>query len=379
MTEYEEVQVAGLLVRFVPAPGAHTVGACLRVSAGSAADPPRPWGTAHLTEHLRIAAALDDGSRLHLTGRTDNAETRFTVAALPEQEDEVVRTLARLLGDGRPLDDSVLAAERQAVLLEMRAAAANPLLLLGPAVAEATVPGGRMADTTRADQASVGGITLDDVEGFTAEHYRPENALLAVAAPPAHRKRLLDTVSAALKPSETPVASGDGEADRPPITLPSTVDGLSVLTLTVALDDHVGRSAVRALAFAEGPIGTRTARAGHPTAGMTTVTDGKHEVTVLCWRDEKPDGGLRDALATAFAAIRRADPDVVESWHYAAVREFQELAFARVSPLGLAQAALLPPPPSPGAHTMAGELRRAIGTARSWRVRAGTPHAEEMP
>ncbi|MFC3448135.1 hypothetical protein [Amycolatopsis speibonae] len=371
MTEYEEVLVAGLRVRFVPARGAHTVGACLRVSAGSAADPLRPWGTAHLTEHLRIAAALDDGSRLHLTGRTENTETRFTLAALPEQGDEVARTLARLLGEGRPIDDAVLQAERRAVLLEMRAAAVNPLLLLGPAVAEAAVPEGRMADTTRADQASVDSITLADVEGFIEEHYRPENAVLAFAAPSALRERVLDTVSAALKPPKAPAVSGDGEADRPPIVLPSEVDGLTVLTLTAALGDHVGRSAVRALASPEGPIATRTARA----VGATTVADGKHEVTVMCWRDEQPDAGLRKA----FAAIRRADPDVVESWHYAAVREHQELAFARVSPLGLAQAALLPSPPSPGAHTMSGELRRAIGTARLWRVRAGIPHAEEIP
>ncbi len=374
MTVPEETVVSGLRVRLLPVPGAHTVGACLRVSAGSSADPPFPWGTAHLTEHLRIAAALDGGSRSHLTGHTGNAETRFTVAAVPEHGDRVVRTLVRLLDPARS-GAAALEAERHAVALEMRAGAVNPLVLLGPAAAEAAVPEGRAADTARADGESLDRITLDDVARFTAEHYRPENAVLVLAAPSLDRERVLDVIASALPSPRAPVEPGNGDAERIPLVLPSDVDGLTVLTLPSAVSELVGRSAVRALTSPSGPLATRTARAGFPLVGSTVIAAEEHEVTVLCWRDERSDRRLRDALTSALAA----EDEGVAAWHGADRREYQERAFAGVSPLGRAQLALVPPSPVPAARTMPGELRRAAASARLWRARAGVLHAEDLP
>jgi hypothetical protein len=379
----DEALVAGLRVRLISAPGTHTVGACLRVTAGSSADPARPWGTAHLTEHIRIAAALDDGPsgcRSHITGRTENAETRFTVAALPEQSHHVVRTMVRLLDHEHAVNGTVFETERHAVALEMRAVSANPLLLLGPAAAEAAVPDGRLADTARATQESLDRITPADVGQFAAEHYRPESAVLAFAAPSLDRERVLETIATTLAATRTQAPSACGDGDRPALTLSSDVDGLLVLTLPSALLDPVRRSAVRTLASSAGPIVTRTTRAGHPLLGSTVIAGEEHEVTVLCWRDEQPGDRLRQALATAFADVDRpAGAEVIEAWRGTVRQEYQEQAFAQVSPLGRAQWALLSPPPVLTEHAMPDEMHRAARAARLWRVRAGVLHAVNLP
>ena len=382
----EEAVVHGLPVRMVAMPAAHTVGACLRVGAGSAADPAHPWGTAHLTEHVRIAAAGGEpaGSPLHIIGRTENSETRFTMAGLAEQSTSIAGALARLLHSGRTVDAAAFDAERHAVRLEGRALSTSPLLLLGPASAEAAVPGARMAAAASATAETIGRISAADVEAFTAEHYRPDNAVLTIAGALPPRELLLEAIAETLtsarsyRGSRRPEPADGAAPPRPPLRLPPTLDGLLVLTLPAAGRGSLARSVARALAGAGGPFVTGTAAAGHTLIGRTAVSAGEHEVAVLCWRDEP---GLRTALATAFAAVIRADEPVVEAWRAAVLAEFQEHAFARESPLGRAQCELLPPPQQPLPHlatcppVLADDLRRTAELGRVWRLRSGILHA----
>ena len=375
-----EVVVSGLRVRLVAMPAARTVGACLRVAAGSGADPARPWGTAHLTEHVRIAAAGGGpaGSGLHITGRTENAETRFTMAGLAEQSGSIAGALARILDPRHTVRAAVVDAERHAVQLESRAASANPLLLLAPAAAEAAVPDGHLADTARATVDSVDRITARHVDEFTVERYRPRAAVLTLAGPQPHRDRLLETIAAALPPDDPGPAEirGSAPADRPPLELPPELDGLLVLTLPTAVRDPLSRSVARALTADAGPFATLAARAGHALIGRATITADRHEVVVLCWRDDR-SGGPRSALAAALAAARRADQEITGAWRDSVLRDFQEHAFARASPLGRAQSELLPEPLDPvSVPAIPDELRRATRRVRLWRLTTGMLHPE---
>jgi hypothetical protein len=381
VTDTEDVLAGGVRVRLLEVPGAHTVGACLRVAAGSADDPARPWGTAHLTEHVRIAAALG-GSGLHLSGRTENAETRYTVAGLAEQSEDIVRALASILDHGRFVGEGVFKAEQHAVELEARAMTANPLLLLGPLAAAAAVPAGRLADSVRATSASLARITPEHVKEFTAERYRGPGAELVVAGPRQNRARLVDTVAATLPPASSEAPATKPQRSAEPSALPSELDGLVVLTVPVTGPDPLRRSVARALA---GSFAEPVARAGHAVLGRTAVTDEHHEVTVLCWRDDLRDraaaGSLRGALADALAAAHQAGGALVGGWRATVVREHQERLFAGGSPLGRAQCALLPPAlPLSALDTpeAVDELRGAASRARLWRVRSRQLHPETV-
>jgi hypothetical protein len=361
--------ISGLRVRLVDMPGAHTVGACLQIAAGSGADPARPWGTAHLSEHIRIAAAA--GSGLHITGRTGNAETTFTMAGLAEQSLPIARTLARILDPGVTVDPSVFEAERAAVILESRAETANPMLLLGPAAAEAAVPGQGLSDAARATADTLGRITRAHVDDFTREHYRPGAAVLSLAGPLPVGGALRETISEALPSGAAGPSPPDGGGAGPsPIELPAELDGTPVLTVPVAGPAPFSRSVARTLADA--------VWAGPAVAGRATVTAARHEVIVICGRPGH-------AAGNPWAAARRDDDMMVDAWRRGLLRSFQEHAFAAASPLGRAQCELLDPPLHPAtdparyAAQVPAELRRAAGRARLWRVTGGTLRPATAP
>ncbi|MGW3464493.1 M16 family metallopeptidase [Streptomyces olivaceoviridis] len=107
---------------------------CLAAGFGSRHDPPGHGGTAHLLEHLLMSASLDGGpslsERIERLGGAANATTGldhmfFQAQVLNEDVPEVLAMMSTALLRPR-LDDAVLASERQAVLQELAAAAADP-------------------------------------------------------------------------------------------------------------------------------------------------------------------------------------------------------------------------------------------------------------
>ncbi|GLZ01150.1 hypothetical protein [Actinoplanes sp. NBRC 103695] len=371
-----EFVVSGLCVRLSDLPGAHTAGACLRVAAGSSADPVHLWGTAHLTEHIRIAAVT--GSGLHITGRTENTETRFTMAGLAEQSESMVGALTRILDPRNTIGSTAFEAERAAVNVESRAAAVNPLLLLGPAAAEAALPGEGLADALRATVDTVGRITPAHVDAFTGERYRPGAAVLTFAGPLPDPGALLEVIAEALPAcAATPPPPARTDAGVPALRLPAELDGLLVLTVPVAEPAPFSRSVARALAAA--------AQTELAVIGRTTVTSARREVIVLCWRGDRRAEDLRTAVSGTLAAARRGDEAMADAWRSGVLRSFQEHAFARASPLGRAQSELLDPPLNPAtapdghASALPGEMRRTADRARLWRVAAGKLHPETVP
>ncbi|ROP47786.1 pitrilysin family protein [Streptomyces sp. PanSC9] len=107
---------------------------CLAVDFGSRDDPPARGGVAHLLEHVLMSAPVDGGrslsERVERLGGRANATTGldrmfFQAQVLGDHVPEVARLLTRAVLDPQ-LDEAVLETERQAVLQELAAAAADP-------------------------------------------------------------------------------------------------------------------------------------------------------------------------------------------------------------------------------------------------------------
>ncbi|MEU4118473.1 hypothetical protein AB0F71_28760 [Kitasatospora sp. NPDC028055] len=361
------VDLGGLRVRLLERPGARTTGAVLLVRAGSADDRPAALGAAHLAEHLRIAAGPPGPASMPpVRGVTDNTTTRFSAVSLPEDAAALAARLAGLLGTSDPAG-TVFEAERQAVLVEHRQAAANPLLALGPAVADAALPGHGLAATRWADADALARLTPADTAAFTDRHYRRAVAGLALTGPSLDPDRILAAIDAAARPSP-PAAQGAYEAyaesdaadaaDGPsedrgrrgghPLALSPELDGLVLLSLTcdAAATDHL-----TALLGPEGTAPAAALRHGHPVLGRTCLTGRSPSgravaVHVLCWRAGADADRLADSLAAGAPAYRAA-ATAPEALARASLRRRQEDAHAARTPLGAAAALLGEAPDGP--------------------------------
>ncbi|WP_329566397.1 hypothetical protein [Kitasatospora sp. NBC_01266] len=336
-----EQVLRGLTVRLAPMPGAHSVAACLTVRCGSRDDAPGPAGAAHLAEHLRVVAEAEvDRAAVPVFARTDIARTYFQAIGPPEAVPAMIRRLVGILcsGTDRQAPAAVLEAERQAVCLETRRMDINPLLRAGPlfAAAAATEPG--MDAIGRTTLASIGAVTADQVTALVADRYRPTNAVLCLAGPPAALTAVTDLIAAALpessprlgaRPAAVPIAPAATDV----LCVPE-LDGLVALTLIRSRADH--HPDPHALLADAGPLVEAGRRIGLPLLGRTTISNADQQADVLCWRPETRAEQLLDALRAVLAAPRRGLTDqVVER-----VRRIrrQEEQFTRATPLGRALA-----------------------------------------
>lgn len=112
-----------------------TASICMAVDYGARHDPAAQGGLAHCLEHLLMALPVADAGPLceyvERTGGLANAETGlehmlFHARVLAEDMDEVLALLVHAVTEPR-YDPDVLESERNAVLQEMIAAAADPL------------------------------------------------------------------------------------------------------------------------------------------------------------------------------------------------------------------------------------------------------------
>ncbi|GGN21667.1 M16 family metallopeptidase [Streptomyces fuscichromogenes] len=144
---------------------------CLAVGFGSRDDPEGQGGVAHLLEHLLMSAPLDGGSslseRVERLGGQANAITGldrmfFQVQVLGSQVPEVAGLLTRAVLEPC-LDDGVLDTERQAVLQELAAAAADPSDTVQDAFLAALFPGHPLGRPVGGTAEEVRRLRLPDV------------------------------------------------------------------------------------------------------------------------------------------------------------------------------------------------------------------------
>lgn len=146
---------------------------CLAVDFGSRDDPPGRGGTAHLLEHVLMSAPVDGGrslsERVERLGGQANATTGldrmfFQAQVLGDHVPEVARLLTRAVLDPR-LDEAVLETERQAVLQELAAAAADPSDTVQDAFLAACFPGHPLGRPVGGTDEAVRALESADVLG----------------------------------------------------------------------------------------------------------------------------------------------------------------------------------------------------------------------
>lgn len=311
-----EILASGLTLHLLDLPVAHTLGACLQVSSGAANDPPAPWGTAHVTEHVRIAAAHGP---FHLFGTTGNSTMTFSLTALPSDAVHAARTLAALLS-AAPVPDATFAAEVEAARVEARAAESRPLLRLGAAVAEAVLPGSGMSAAVLGDHTALGRVTPTDVDSYSARYLRPHRSRLAIAGPglPA------DEIRAVLSELENPSRTADAVPVPASIEVDASLNG--VVGLALSADPWDAATHEPQVAMVESAL----SRAGLPPTGRGTIHAGTAAVRVLCWQNDPDPAAIRAAVDAP-----RSGPLAAHD-----VARRQQTAFAAHSPLGRAQSAL---------------------------------------
>ncbi|MFH8363979.1 hypothetical protein [Streptomyces anulatus] len=326
--------VGGLRVHLLDTP-THTSGCVLTVGIGCAHDDGVPAGTAHFTEHVRIAAGspVADAPVLPaVRGHTDTTRTRFSAVSLAEDTVGLGRLMASLL-DTRGVTPSGFEAEKEAVLVEMSASADAPFTRLGPTLAEAACPGRGLGTTLLADRSSLARVTAEDVAETARTGYRRDRAELALVGPGLPVDELLAAIDRAAAPLGVP-------APAVPVPVPVPLSSLRI-------PEHDGIVAVTWVRFEEEPephdalMGSRglaeasVAALGHPVLGRTTVRGSGVQVDVLCWRA----GDAAEDLARALAAERDAllsEARSPEALRRAALRRFQNTAYASATPLGAA-------------------------------------------
>ncbi|MFF7749146.1 M16 family metallopeptidase [Streptomyces sp. NPDC007971] len=150
---------------------------CLAVDFGSRDDPPGRGGVAHLLEHLLMSAPVDGGhslsERVERLGGQANATTGldrmfFQAQVLGDHVPEVARLLTRAVLDPR-LDHAVVETERQAVLQELAAAAADPSDTVQDAYLAACFPGHPLGRPVGGSDEAVRALELTDVLGVHRE------------------------------------------------------------------------------------------------------------------------------------------------------------------------------------------------------------------
>ncbi|HVU50694.1 MAG TPA: insulinase family protein, partial [Polyangia bacterium] len=169
--------------------GAKLVGLAWVIDAGFADDPPARPGLAHLVEHLIYstpdATGLSTWRRLVELGATENAKTEvdlttaFAFAPRAALDELVAAFVDRAADPGHGLDEARLEKERRIVDEEvsLRADARG----LGPRLVLNGLAGRALLADPADLRAAIGAITLDDVRGFIAAHYRPERMTLVLS------------------------------------------------------------------------------------------------------------------------------------------------------------------------------------------------------
>ncbi|MFJ8313972.1 MULTISPECIES: insulinase family protein [unclassified Streptomyces] len=325
--------VNDLTVRLTPLPGAHSVGACLTVRCGSRDDAPEPAGTAHLVEHLRVAAGpAAHRAAIPVFAQTDIAATHFQAVSSPEATADLVRRLLSVLDDGNAAPaPGLLEAERQAVLMETRRMDLNPLLRAGPLFASAACGEPGMDAIARTTPDTVAAVTAAHLTTLVGRAYRPANAVLSVAGPPSALARVADTVNTRLAATAAKPAPDPPVSCGPPLRVPG-LDGL--IALTLVRPRHSEDPDADALPADPGPFVQAGHEAGVPILGRTTLRNAAHLVDVVCWRPGERAGALLDALRAVCAAPRYGLTDSMVEQTRRALR--QERAFTGATPLGRA-------------------------------------------
>ena len=194
----------GLTIAVEPMPGVETVAVGVYVDVGARSEPEGLAGLAHMVEHMVFKGA---GARDAKAIAEDVEDVGGSLNAWTARDQTVFH--ARLLAADLPLGIELLAdlvtaprfaaddleRERGVVLAELGEARDTPDDIIFDHLQAIAYPAHPLGRAVLGDEASIAAMSVDDLRGWTATQYRPENLIVA-AAGKIDEDRLLHAVEA---------------------------------------------------------------------------------------------------------------------------------------------------------------------------------------
>lgn len=185
----------GLKVASRTMDGLETVAVGLYADAGSRHEPARVNGIAHLFEHMvfkgagtrsarEISEAIEDVGG-DLNACTDRDQTSFTASLIAEHLPLGIELLADMILRPRFAADD-LAREKEVVLQELAEAEGTPGDIIFDDLWMAAFPEQPLGRSILGDETSVGGVTVEDLRTWQADHYRAGGLTLVAAGKVEH-------------------------------------------------------------------------------------------------------------------------------------------------------------------------------------------------
>lgn len=194
----------GLKVATRAMPGIETAAVGLFAEAGARHEEARVNGLAHLFEHMvfkgaggrsarEISETIEDVGG-DLNAYTDREGTAFTASVLAEHVGLALDMIADLVLAPH-FDPADLVREKDVVLQELGEARDTPSDIIFDDLWSAAFPGQPLGRAVLGEEDSIDAITVEDLAGWRAHHYRP-GALTLVAAGKVDHERFVDRAAA---------------------------------------------------------------------------------------------------------------------------------------------------------------------------------------
>ncbi|MHB8669372.1 MAG: M16 family metallopeptidase [Acidimicrobiales bacterium] len=202
-------------------PDAHSVTIGFWVDAGSRDEDPSISGASHFLEHLlfkgtETRSAREIAEAVEAVGGEMNAfTTKEYTAFYTRLLDTDLELGLDILSDimwAPSFRPEEVEAERQVILEEILMHADEPSDLVHDLFVEALYPGHPLGREVLGEEATIQAISRDEIRGYFAEHYRPDNIVVAAAGNLVHDE-VVDGIGRRLAWSEP--APGAGRALGP--------------------------------------------------------------------------------------------------------------------------------------------------------------------
>ncbi|MDJ1006977.1 MAG: pitrilysin family protein [Paracoccaceae bacterium] len=171
-------------------PGLHSASVGIWIAAGGRHERPEQNGIAHFLEHmafkgthrrnaLQIAEAIEDVGG-YINAYTSREMTAYYARVLEDDVSLALDVLSDIVLNPA-FDPHEIEVERHVILQEIGQALDTPDDIIFDWLQEAAYPDQAMGRTILGPAARVEGFGRGDLEGFVAEHYRPETIIVAAA------------------------------------------------------------------------------------------------------------------------------------------------------------------------------------------------------
>ncbi|MGH1417838.1 MAG: M16 family metallopeptidase [Hyphomicrobiaceae bacterium] len=176
-------------------PHLETVSLGVWVATGARHEQPHEHGISHLLEHMafkgtKTRSALQIAEEIEQVGGDLNAatslETTAYYARVLKGDDRLALNVLSDILLNATFDEDELLREKDVILQEIAGSQDSPEDVVYDLVQEAAYPGQAVGRTILGTPDSVTSLTTDDLRGFLAKHYGPQNLVVSAAGTVSH-------------------------------------------------------------------------------------------------------------------------------------------------------------------------------------------------